>query len=213
MAKVTAPLLSFSAGGAIAKSQVYANWKGIPYVRRYVVPANPQSTEQTKTRSVFTTLTKVWKNLTTDGAAPFMAFATGKPMTDRNAYLKFNVASLRPIVDWANYFGSPGAGGGISLASFIANNGVGAITTTVAAPAPPTGWTLVKVVATARINDNPHTTTDDSILTANAVAAPWQPAFAGVAAGTYMVSCWPVWDTGGGKLAYGASLNDTAVVT
>lgn len=213
MAKVTAPLLSFSAGGAIAKSQVYASWKGISYVRRYVKPSNPQSTDQTKTRSVFTTLTKVWKNLTSDSAAPFAAFATGKQLTDRNAYLKFNVASLRSGTDWTNYFGSPGAGGGIPLSAFSASGGSGTIATTVTAPTPPTGWSLAKVVATARINDDPHTTTDDAITTASATSTPWQPAFSALAAGTYEVSAWPVWDTGGGKLAYGASLNHTATVT
>lgn len=213
MAKITAPLLSFNAGGAIAKTQVYASWKGIPYARRYVVPANPQSTAQTQTRSVFTTLTKVWKNLSSDSAAPFMAFATGKPLTDRNAYLKFNVAALRPGTTWADYVGSPGAGGGVPLSTFAATGGVGSITTTVTTPTPPTGWTLTAVVATARINDDPHTTTDEGISTASATAAPWQPSFSGLAAGSYIVSAWPVWDTGGGKLAYGASMNATATVT
>jgi hypothetical protein len=213
MAKVTAPLLSFSAGGAIAKSQVYATWKGIPYVRRYVKPANPQSTAQTETRSVFTTLTKVWKNLTSDSAAPFTAFATGKPMTDRNAYLKFNVAALRPGTDWTDLVGSPGAGGGVPLSAFSATGGVGTISTTVTAPTPPTGWSLAKVVAVARKNDDPHTTTDDAIATAAATSTPWQPSFSGLAAGIYELSAWPVWDTGGGKLAYGASLNATATVT
>lgn len=213
MAKTTAPLLSFGAGGAIGKTQVYAKWKGIPYARKYVIPANPRSTDQTLTRSVFTTLTKVWKNLTTDATAPFAAFATGKPLTDRNAFLKFNVTALRPGSDWSLLVGSPGAGGGVPLAAFSAAGGVGTIATTVTAPTPPTGWTLTKTVAVARIQDDPHTTTDDTMAVASATSTPWQPAFSGLAAGTYIVSCWPVWDTGGGKLAYGASLNHTATVT
>lgn len=213
MAKTTAPLLSFNAGGAIAKTQVYASWKGIPYARRYVVPANPQSTEQTKTRSVFKTLCAMFKNLTSDSVAPWAAFATGKPLTDRNAYLKFNVAALRPGTDFTAYMGSAGAGGGIPLSSFNATGGVGTISTTVVTPTPPTGWSLAKVVATARKNDDPHTTTDDAIETQTATSTPWQPAFSGLSAGAYIVQCWPVWDTGSGKLAYGASLSHTATVT
>jgi hypothetical protein len=213
MAKVTAPLLSFSAGGAIAKSQVYASWKGIPYVRRYVVPSNPRSSDQTKTRSIFTTLCKVWKNLTADSVAPFVAFASGKPMTDRNAFLKFNVAALRAGTDWTDFVGSPGAGGGIPLASMSATGGSGTISTTVTAPTPPTGWTLVKAVGVARKNDDPHTTTNEAISTNAVTSSPWEPAFSGLASGAWNVSVWPVWDTGGGKLAYGASLNDTATVT
>jgi hypothetical protein len=213
MAKVTAPLLSFGAGGAVAKTQVYANWKGIPYVRRYTVPANPQSTDQTLTRSVFATLTKVWKNLTSDAVAPFLAFASGKPLTDRNAYLKFNVKALRPGSDWTGFVGSPGAGGGVPLAALGATGGSGTITLTTTTPTPPTGWTLSKLVAVARVNDNPHTTTDDTMAVATGTSDASPPAFSGLAAGSYLVSAWPVWDTGGGVLAYGASINHTATVT
>jgi hypothetical protein len=46
MAKVTGPLQSFSASGQIAKSIVFGAWKGINYVRQYVIPANPQSESQ-----------------------------------------------------------------------------------------------------------------------------------------------------------------------
>ncbi|HUJ83965.1 MAG TPA: hypothetical protein VLW83_18930 [Candidatus Acidoferrales bacterium] len=213
MAKTTAPLLSFGAGGAIGKTQVYASWKGIPYARKYVVPANPRSTDQTLTRSVFTILCALWKNLGADATAPFMAFATGKPLTDRNAYLKFNVKALRSGSDWTALVGSPGAAGGVPLASFSASGGSGTISTTVTAPTPPTGWTLTKVTAVARVNDDPHTSTNDTAAVASATTSPWQPSFSGLAAGSYIVTCWPVWDTGGGKLAYGASLNHTATVT
>lgn len=46
MAKVTGPLQSFSASGQIAKSIVFGAWKGVNYVRKYVIPANPQSSGQ-----------------------------------------------------------------------------------------------------------------------------------------------------------------------
>lgn len=46
MAKLKAPLLSFGASGAIAKSLVYFPWKGLDVVREYVVPANPKSDAQ-----------------------------------------------------------------------------------------------------------------------------------------------------------------------
>jgi hypothetical protein len=213
MAKTTAPLLSFGAGGQIAKTQVYASWKGIPYVRRYVVPANPQSSGQTETRSVFTTLTQLWKNLTTDSVAPWSAYATGKPMTDRNAYLKFNVKILRPGDDWTGWLGSPGAGGGVPLTSLSATGGSGTIATTVGTPTPPTGWSLVAVNGVARINDDPHTTTDFSVETETTSSDPWEPAWSGLAAGDYIIECWPVWNTGNGVLAYGKSLEATATVS
>jgi len=46
MAKVTGPLMSFSASGKLASSIVFAAWKGVSYVRQYVIPANPQSSDQ-----------------------------------------------------------------------------------------------------------------------------------------------------------------------
>ena len=46
MAKVTGPLQSFSASGKLASSIVFGAWKGVNYVRQYVIPANPQSSGQ-----------------------------------------------------------------------------------------------------------------------------------------------------------------------
>lgn len=46
MAKVTGPLQSFSASGKLADSIVFGAWKGINYVRQYVIPSNPQSSGQ-----------------------------------------------------------------------------------------------------------------------------------------------------------------------
>lgn len=46
MAKLKAPLLSFGASGAIAKTVVFFPWKGINAARQYVVPANPKSDDQ-----------------------------------------------------------------------------------------------------------------------------------------------------------------------
>ena len=46
MAKLTAPLFSFSASGKLADSLVYMTWKGINDVRQYVVPANPKTAAQ-----------------------------------------------------------------------------------------------------------------------------------------------------------------------
>lgn len=46
MAKLKAPLLSLGAAGAIGKSLVFFNWKGLDVVREYVIPSNPKSTAQ-----------------------------------------------------------------------------------------------------------------------------------------------------------------------
>lgn len=46
MAKVNGPLMSMSASGKIGDAIVFAAWKGIAYVRQFVIPANPQSAGQ-----------------------------------------------------------------------------------------------------------------------------------------------------------------------
>jgi len=46
MAKVTGPLHSDGASGKLANSLVFATWKGVAYVRQYVIPSNPQSEGQ-----------------------------------------------------------------------------------------------------------------------------------------------------------------------
>lgn len=60
MAKLKAPLLSFGAGGKLAKSLVFFPWKGINAVREYVIPANPQTTLQTTQRGYMTAAVAEW---------------------------------------------------------------------------------------------------------------------------------------------------------
>ena len=60
MAKVTGPLFSLSASGQLAKTLVYMKWKGIQDVRKYVVPANPNSALQVIQRGYFHTTIDLW---------------------------------------------------------------------------------------------------------------------------------------------------------
>jgi len=46
MAKVTGPLMSFSASGKIGGAIVYFGWKGINVVRQWLKPANPEKADQ-----------------------------------------------------------------------------------------------------------------------------------------------------------------------
>ena len=60
MSKVTAPLFSFTARGALAKSIVYFPWKGVAAVRSYVVPANPNTSAQQTQRGYMTSAVAEW---------------------------------------------------------------------------------------------------------------------------------------------------------
>lgn len=60
MAKVDAPLFSFTASGKLANSLVYFPFKGIRAVRSYVVPANPNSAGQQTQRAYMTDANDEW---------------------------------------------------------------------------------------------------------------------------------------------------------
>ena len=64
MAKVKGPLFSLSASGQIAKTLVYGDWKGIDIVRKYVIPANPNTAAQQQQRGYFGNAVEDWH---TDG--------------------------------------------------------------------------------------------------------------------------------------------------
>ncbi len=94
MARLTAPLLSLTASGTIANSLTYATWKGIPYVRTRVIPANPKSAAQQEVRGIFSTLNEMWKRMPLIARQPFIDAANGQPMTSRNKHIQANVKIL-----------------------------------------------------------------------------------------------------------------------
>lgn len=95
MAKLNAPLLSFSASGQIAKSLVYFPWKGIDVVRQYVVPANPRSTDQTAQRNLMTAAVLAWHDAlyTADDVTAWNRFAgvLAKIMSGYNAMVRAHI--------------------------------------------------------------------------------------------------------------------------
>jgi len=62
MARTTAPLLSLSASGKIADTLVASRWKGIPVMRHYVVPSNPNTTAQQTQRNAMSAVISAWRN-------------------------------------------------------------------------------------------------------------------------------------------------------
>src|ERR1700741_3979138 len=98
MAIVTAPLLSFTASGTIAKSVTYSKWKGIKYARQRVIPANPQTTAQMKTRDCFRWVHDAYKTLPADVAGMWEWFAKGQNVTGPNAWMTANLPVLKDAV-------------------------------------------------------------------------------------------------------------------
>lgn len=214
MAKPTAPLLSFDASGQIAQSLVYSSWKGIKYVRRYVVPANPNTTAQQATRNVFTAGNTFWKGAGALARAPWTRFASGQSLTDRNAYQGRFVAALRGETDMLLYEGSPGAKGGLAPTSIAITPGSSQLSIAFTNPAAPTGWTLVSAIATAVLDQDPAAPTDftitedeDDVSQATVVLTGLTPSV------LYTVQAWLEWLKPDGTTAYGPSILDSDTPT
>ena len=212
MAKVNAPLLSFGGAGAIGKSVVFSKWRGVDYTRKYVVPANPNSANQQKTRSVFSWLSNVWKLLSPDAQAAWTLFAQGQPLTNRNGFIGQNTKSLRPGVDLTEMIMSPGAKGGIAAASIAQAVAGDNITITVGAPALPDGWAIVEAVAVAIKSGDPHDAISAVSYSATDNAAPYAPVIAVPGAGTYQCFAFFKYTKSAGSFAYSPSLTIQAVV-
>lgn len=213
MATNTAPLLSFGASGQIAKTQVYAKWRGIPYTRRYVVPANPNTSAQQSTRSIFTFMSNVWKNASSLYQAPWTAYSTGQPFYNRNAFIGQNVKALRAGTTLANMIFSPGAKGGVAPLSISVTGAAGALTVAFTNPTPPTGWTIAAAVAVAIKAGDPHTATTFASFAAEDDTTFDSVHITGLSAGAYEVGAWLVWTKPDGTAAYSVSINGTGTAT
>jgi hypothetical protein len=215
MAVVRGPLLSFGASGQIAKTQVYSRWKGRPYVRQLVTPANPRSTAQTQTRSVFSWLNSVWKVAPSVLQDPWTQFAKGQVLTNRNAWLQKNIALLREQTTLDGIVLSPGAAGGLTVTPAI-SGGAGSITAALTAPAPlPPGWTIITAVAVAILEQDPQTDTDYTVEFAADATTPYSVVISGLDPGDYVAGAWFVYQRSAlvTDLAYGSSIGEIVTVT
>lgn len=213
MARTTAPLLGFDASGQMAKSLVYAKWRGVRYARRYVIPGNPRSVGQTVTRTTFATLREMWKRTGSDIRAPWTAFAKGRPFLDLNAWVGENMRVVRAEVNFQNFLGSPGAKGGLPPVSVVGAAGTlsGEINVEFVHPTVPPDWTLVESVAMAFPDQDPA---DDFVgpMVSNKAASPATTVvLAGLGSAIpSIIAGWLVWTKPNGETAYSVGLTNTA---
>lgn len=215
MAKLTGPLLSMNARGQIGKTLVAAKWKGIPYMRQYVVPANPRTTAQQAVRGMFALLREMYKLAPAVLRAPWDAFATGRPFTGMNKFVGENVRLLNGETDMALFLGSPGARGGLPPASVSAapTANPGEIEVTFVLPTQlPDGWTVNSIAATGFPDQDPSGGIFTGPLVADSELAPaTEVVLTGLPTGDLcVVSGWVIYDRPDGTLAYSVGLADTA---
>lgn len=94
MAKVTGPAYSVTASGTIAKTFTFGSWKGIQWVRGWVRPANPNTSDQQTVRARITAA--VANYLTDTGNHAFWNDeADGMQMSGYNLYVRRYVQFMR----------------------------------------------------------------------------------------------------------------------
>jgi hypothetical protein len=214
MSKLIAPLLSFGAGGQLAKTAVYSSWKGIPYARRYVIPANPRTTKQMVTRNMFKTLNQIWLLMPGIGKEPWIARAQGRPLTPVNAFIQSNIRGVDPSVpptDWATFIGSAGAKGGLPPASLGVVEATTTLTVSVGVPQIPTDWSIEEAQGIVFLDGDPQASLVGTVQAQFDGTAPYSLVFTGLTTATdYVVSAWFKWNRPDGTFAYSTSITELA---
>jgi hypothetical protein len=210
MAKITGPMLSLGASGSIAKTLVASKWKGRPYMRQHVIPANPKSTAQSLTRNSFSFAAATWKIGGPLLRAPWERFAVGQVLTGRNKFQGNFVAENRGETDLLSWNISPGAKGGLPPLTITPSSpGVNDINLLLTTPTPPTGWTLTSAQGFAIRDQDPqtgilYTTVEDEDLAAANVLLP------GLTTGVlYVCGAWLKWAKPDTSIAYSVALMTT----
>jgi len=90
MVKVAAPALSLDASGKLAGAIVFSKWKGRPYVRELVIPANPKSVSQVGVRAMFKFLAQNWAALSDGDKEDWLARSKQLVASKFNAYMSYN---------------------------------------------------------------------------------------------------------------------------
>lgn len=211
MPKVTAPLLSFGASGQIGNAQVYSSWKGIPYARRYVVPANPKTVKQTANRAVWQMLNQAFLYAPAAIKQAFDAYAVGKPITGRNKFFSDNQKLLAVDPKPAGVDGlimSPGNGGGLPATNLVVTPGATVLTVSVDLPDVPNGWTLAGAVAAAIAQQAPTDDFSGKWFVTTAAVNLDAVQITGLTNGTeYVVGYFLKWAKPDGSTAYSVSLS------
>jgi len=124
---IYAPIIS-EARGKVADC-VFSVWKGRPYIRQRVIPANPQTAAQTAVRESLARVVDLWQSIQIQLKEVWNTYGTGYRMSGFNMFMSQNRADeqvpsllqvgvpnadLDPVVGFAAATGA-GAGGDIDL--------------------------------------------------------------------------------------------------
>jgi hypothetical protein len=105
MARTHGPLMSVAARGALGKSLIFQNQKGMGIVKKFAVPKNPKTEAQTANRTFFAELTAAWLELDSEQQAAWDGFEAAGYRSSKTHFIGVNMHRLRAGL---NYFVTPG---------------------------------------------------------------------------------------------------------
>lgn len=187
--------MSLAASGTLGKAITFSSWKGIPYARVRVIPANPNTSGQQEVRGVFSTLTEMWKRMPSGARTPFIYAVRGQPLTPRNKHIALNVPVLKGESDLDNLVMSVSTGSSIPPAGVAsAEAPAGSVELTITAPTAPDGYTIHSYRA-ACVQDGEPSPVLIRTTFYNTIVAPGLVVSVAVspASVTYQWGCWVVY--------------------
>ncbi len=98
MVKVQGPCFSLGASGKLGGAMVFSRWKGRPYVRELVKPANPKSGGQISMRVMMKFLSQEWSPMGAGSKTSWQAPADAKVVSTFNAFLSANLKRNRSFL-------------------------------------------------------------------------------------------------------------------
>lgn len=98
MVKVAGPAFSLEASGKLGGVLVFSKWKGRPYIRQLVTPANPKSGGQVGMRAMFKFLSQIWDGLSASEKATWESRADDKVVSPFNAFMSRNQFLWRDLL-------------------------------------------------------------------------------------------------------------------
>ena len=124
MPRVSGPLFSLDASGALDDTIVYSKWKGRPYVRKWASPSNPKSPGQLGIRAMFRALSKAWDALTAPEQASYEELAESLNVSPFNVFMKFNMELWREYNAPSKDIARAQAHTGTTVATLVTTGGI-----------------------------------------------------------------------------------------
>lgn len=143
MVRVQAPALSLQASGSIAGAMVYSTWKGRPYVRSLVKPANPRSGGQVGMRAMLKFLAQDWTNVSDANQATWEDRAKQAVVSEFNSFVGYNQFRWRDFLAPTQHDPEADTDTPATLGALSLTAGVRSITVTQAVTTAADGWCIL----------------------------------------------------------------------